>query len=279
MVTALPAQSKPDWKAIKRDYVAGVRSLRDIGRQYGVSHVAITKKAEKQGWTRKLADDIRDRAKSKTAKLIAKEIKAEAVAKPMPTVTKEARKSRPTAENVSTNDAPAKSETKTKAKSEKAVTAPPAEPDLDEAEIVEANAEAHAQVQGLHRRDARNGRLMIGRLLAELDATTSHHAELEEAVLAETMADKTGQRRAFMMKAISLPTRAGVMRDLATAMTKVVNVERQAYGMVDPDGSQPQGDRAPLGQRLKAFASETTIEQDGEGKVVSIRQRLAGMSR
>jgi hypothetical protein len=272
---------KPDWKAIKRDYVAGVRSLRDIGRQYGVSHVAIGKKAEKDGWTRKLADDIRERAKSKTAKLIAEEIKAEPVSKPKPKVTKAARKSRPAAEKVSTNDARGKSETKSTAQSEEAVTAPVtnAEPDLDEAEIVEANAEAHAQVQGLHRRDARNGRMMIGRLLAELDHTTSHTEEIEDEIWKETAGDRSTQRRAFMLKAISLPTRAGVMRDLATAMTKVVNVERQAYGMVDPDGSQPPGDRAPLGQRLKAFASETTIEQDGEGKVVSIRQRLAGMSR
>lgn len=43
---------KTDWERIELDYRAGVKSLREIAEGSGVSHVAISKRARKQGWAR-----------------------------------------------------------------------------------------------------------------------------------------------------------------------------------------------------------------------------------
>lgn len=43
-----------DWETLSVHYRAGVRSLKDMGLQFGVSDAAIIKKARKEGWTRDL---------------------------------------------------------------------------------------------------------------------------------------------------------------------------------------------------------------------------------
>jgi len=48
-----------DWEAIEREFRAGQLSVREIGRQHGVSHVAINKKAKVEGWARDLAKQVR----------------------------------------------------------------------------------------------------------------------------------------------------------------------------------------------------------------------------
>lgn len=50
---------KTDWEAVEREYRAGQLSVSEIGRQHGVSHTAINKKAKLQGWTRNLAAKVR----------------------------------------------------------------------------------------------------------------------------------------------------------------------------------------------------------------------------
>lgn len=49
-----------DWEAIEREYRAGQLSVSEIGRQHGVSHTAINKKAKAQGWTRNLAAKVKE---------------------------------------------------------------------------------------------------------------------------------------------------------------------------------------------------------------------------
>lgn len=46
-------ENKPiDWVGIENDYRAGVLSIRDIARWYGVSHTAINKRAKSENWNR-----------------------------------------------------------------------------------------------------------------------------------------------------------------------------------------------------------------------------------
>lgn len=52
----------PDWERIELDYRAGVKSLREIADGSGVSHVTISKKAKKLGWTRDLSKKIQEKA-------------------------------------------------------------------------------------------------------------------------------------------------------------------------------------------------------------------------
>lgn len=48
-----------DWELVEREFRAGQLSVAEIGRQCGVSHQAINKRAKREGWTRNLAEKVR----------------------------------------------------------------------------------------------------------------------------------------------------------------------------------------------------------------------------
>lgn len=52
----------PDWERIEHLYRAGLLSVREIAASCGVSHVAIHKRAKRDGWTRDLAAKIKAKA-------------------------------------------------------------------------------------------------------------------------------------------------------------------------------------------------------------------------
>jgi len=47
-----------DWQKIERDYRAGMKTLRQIAEENGVSHTAINKRAKRDEWTRDLSAKI-----------------------------------------------------------------------------------------------------------------------------------------------------------------------------------------------------------------------------
>lgn len=51
-----------DWLSIEGEYRAGVRSLRDIGGQYGITEAAIRKRAKRDDWVRDLSAKIKAKA-------------------------------------------------------------------------------------------------------------------------------------------------------------------------------------------------------------------------
>ena len=53
-------ERKPiDWEAVEREYRAGQLSIREIGRQHGVTDAGIRKRANGDGWERDLSDRVR----------------------------------------------------------------------------------------------------------------------------------------------------------------------------------------------------------------------------
>lgn len=62
------------------------------------------------------------------------------------------------------------------------------------------------------------GRNLITRLLSELEDATAHVGQLHEMIEAETADDKDSKRRSALYKAISLPVRAGAIKNLAIAL-------------------------------------------------------------
>ena len=54
--------SKVDWDALGPHFRAGIRSLKDIGAEFGVSDAAIIKHARKVGWTRDLKGKVQAKA-------------------------------------------------------------------------------------------------------------------------------------------------------------------------------------------------------------------------
>lgn len=57
-----------DWELVEKDYRAGIKTLRQIAEERGVSHVAIQKRAKTYGWTRDLSEKIQAKAKEKVTK-------------------------------------------------------------------------------------------------------------------------------------------------------------------------------------------------------------------
>ena len=57
-----------DWASIELHYRAGVRAVRSIAEEFGVSHTAIAKRAKRDDWSRDLEGKIKSKAAEKVAK-------------------------------------------------------------------------------------------------------------------------------------------------------------------------------------------------------------------
>lgn len=66
-----------DWERIELDYRAGVLSLREIAETHNTNHMAITRKAKKEGWTRDLSEKIKAKADSIVTRSCASGVTAE----------------------------------------------------------------------------------------------------------------------------------------------------------------------------------------------------------
>lgn len=56
-----------DWEAVEIQYRAGIRSLKEIGGEFGVSDAGIIKRAKKDGWVRDLKAKIQAKADAKVS--------------------------------------------------------------------------------------------------------------------------------------------------------------------------------------------------------------------
>lgn len=114
-----------------------------------------------------------------------------------------------------------------------------------ERQIVDANAQAAADIRLAHRKDIHRKRGIVARLMDELEAQVGpENAELLSE-LGEIMRepDDNGQdrRNDLYRKIISLPERAKTAKTLAETLRMAVDMERQAFGMdaKDADNAQP----------------------------------------
>lgn len=63
-----------DWEKVEREYRAGQLSIVEIGRQHGVSHTAINKRAKRDGWKRDLTKQVQ---REVSARLVSAEVSPE----------------------------------------------------------------------------------------------------------------------------------------------------------------------------------------------------------
>jgi hypothetical protein len=59
-----------DWERIEQDYRAGLKSLREIGEEHGITHAAIRKRALRDGWERNLSAKIHAKADALVSKAL-----------------------------------------------------------------------------------------------------------------------------------------------------------------------------------------------------------------
>lgn len=104
-------------------------------------------------------------------------------------------------------------------------------------QIVQEAARTQVEVVRQHQKTLHQGHSLVMRMLEELDVSTSHHGDLTK-LIAETVAPL---RQEALRRAISLGSRATVMRDLATAARTWVTLERQAFNIVEEKGGSQEG--------------------------------------
>lgn len=138
-----------------------------------------------------------------------------------------------------------------------------------EREIVEQAAQTVVEVVRLHRRDARHGREILDLLMGQLADAAGAREEIEEAIAEETadVDDPNAQpgvrqaaryRRSAMLKAVALPTHFASLRDAATAMGKLVAIERQAFNIngAPEEPAKEVDTEAYTDAALEAFAAK-----------------------
>lgn len=57
-----------DWEKIEIDYRAGIKPLRQIAEEHGITHGAVNKRAKRDEWTRDLSAKIQSKADAKVSK-------------------------------------------------------------------------------------------------------------------------------------------------------------------------------------------------------------------
>lgn len=100
---------------------------------------------------------------------------------------------------------------------------------MHDEQITEEAARTQVHVVREHQKTLRNGHELTVRMLNELDATTAYMGELQQ-LITSTIAP---MRQEALRRAISLGARSTVMRDLAQAARIWVQMERQAFNIVD----------------------------------------------
>ena len=191
------AKSAPDWERIELDYRAGIKTLRQIADENGITHGAINKRAKRDGWERDLSEKINAKADALVSKAAVSSL-------------------------VSTESRAA------------------------EKQVVDANAQAVANVRLAHRRDIQRARKLTNSLLDELEQQTDPDTlvmlrELGELLRSE---DDNGQdrRNDLYQKVISLSERSKTLKTLADSLRVMVDMERQAFGMDAKGGSNTGGE-------------------------------------
>lgn len=98
-------------------------------------------------------------------------------------------------------------------------------------EDIEVAVQTNLAVISRHRKDIGHGHRLVGLLFSQLEEAARHREEIEDEIERECSGDETTARRTRMLKAVSLPSHAGVIRDLSTALKNLIPLERQAYNL------------------------------------------------
>lgn len=216
-----------DWTKVEELYRASILSLRAIGSECNVSHEAIRKHAEKEGWQRDLAPKVRRAAKRKLLEAAAKA-----------NSPKEADK----------------------------VTKPASEVDnpiAREKEIVEAAARLQVDVIHTHRRDV--ARLAkIGRELARklVDVIEGRKAVFEVPVMKGGKA--TGEKRVYFPFLGENESLSDALVKISRALKELVVLERKAFAIDEKeDNPEKARDMVPLEERLAQYRREEAMAEAG----------------
>ena len=198
-----------DWEAIQAHYSAGIRSLMDIAKEYGVSDAGILKRAKKEDWTRNLTARIQAKADAKvSAALVSEEVSARRL--------------------------------------------------VNEREIVEANAELQYQIRISHRKDIQRVKALLMSLLGEAESQSDDRAlyrQLGELLASPDEDGNVDKLNEIYKKAMSLPQRVTVVKQVTETLATLIKLEREAFG-IDKEEKASGGYESLLKELAKATAEQ-----------------------
>lgn len=128
-------------------------------------------------------------------------------------------------------------------------------------EVIGRIAYGQVGVVRSHRERAKRTLGMVTTLEEQLDlaigSRDSFQQAIEEMQREQDPKNQNPQRYAALMRAVSLPVHIQAMKDLALTIGKLVNIERQAFGLAendDPDKEKPDDDSvSPTAASLAAI--------------------------
>ncbi|WOB06479.1 hypothetical protein [Piscinibacter gummiphilus] len=197
---------EPNWAQIEADYRAGIKPLRQIGEEHGITHGAINKRAKRDGWARDLKAQIVAKAEAKVSKA--------AVSREVSTDTKV------TEQEVVEANAELQYQIRMEHRSDIKRTRKLFQALLDQLETaVDAD-----------------GKSLIGKLFAvvhqPVDDPNDQGGEKRAARMAE-----------LLEKVLSLPSNIKSAKELTDMLEKLVNMERKAFGIDDDNGGGSEVDK------------------------------------
>lgn len=119
--------------------------------------------------------------------------------------------------------------------------------EASDTEVVEEISDRNAQIVESHRADIKTARGCAAILLDELMDGTKNYQRLEELIEAQATEEKwSSDRRATVLRAVSLPTRTKTLVDLANSMRVLQGLERVAFGIDGRENEMSYEDRLKL---------------------------------
>ncbi len=108
--------------------------------------------------------------------------------------------------------------------------------------VIDANAQAIANVRLAHRTDISRSRRLANKLLDELEAITDENGTLRELI--DQLRDDEGPASLLeaAQKMASLPGRSKIIKELSDTLKTLVTLERQAYALDTSDEDSGKGE-------------------------------------
>lgn len=124
-----------------------------------------------------------------------------------------------------------------------------------EREIVEVAAATVVQVVRGHRSRIKQGNELVELLTKQLIDVAGKRDEFEAEIEIQTADDKSPERYARLMKAVSLASHASIAVNLANATKTWVGLERQAFNIPDTEGGGDGANEMSDVQRKERLAA------------------------
>ena len=103
-------------------------------------------------------------------------------------------------------------------------------------EEIDIAVQTNVAVVTEHRIGIKSSQKLVYLFQEQLKEAATKRGEIEEAIIDETKAEEgkaDQKRRNAMLKAVSLPSHSGVLRDLTIAQKNLIYLERQAFNIDD----------------------------------------------